>query len=1241
MQNALTVGKRAFTIAIAAATILWSISAAAFVAPLSASAQTTLSNGDLIKGSLSTVYYYRGGERFTFPNEKTYFTWYTSFADVMTISDTQLASYPLAGNIVVRPGTWMIKVDTDPKTYAVTRGGDIHWVETEEVATDLYGDEWNQWIIDVPDVFFTDYDEGASMMVAEFLDGMLVASGTNTYLIWDGEKRLVTSAGMTANRLQSRFIITDSSVSLSDYPTGSTIDGEVPALTDTSQQTTTEVVAEGGLTVSLNDDSPSGQTIPANATNVQLMAVDFEAMDADISISNLTFHFRGVAETDVLDDVYLYWNGARLTNGKTINATTRNVSFTGLDVDVMDGDTETLWVTADVADVGFGTATVGFELEDEDAIVSTAESINGDFPVQSGMNTLTDSASVGTVTIDETGSLSDVTIGEEGAEIAKFTLAADDEDALVQSITLNVESADDHSEYQLWQSTTLLADGESIGSDLVLFELDEEYTVLDGNTKTFTVTAKIGGDPGDTIGTGLEEQADLVAIGGDFGFGMEVTNDMGDTGSACASTADDCSFVDIIGGKLTFAFNGPSSANDLQIGGDNQDIFDFTVTSQNAATINSIEFDITMSNVCDAGEEANFESFEIIDENGIVLMGPEELTAGEGGCGSPQALVFEDEFDMEAGESMDLSLVVDILDTGDAVDGDTIQATMDSSETSAEDSEGNDLVVGEDIIPSADLVGNEFTLTDASLTITVASTPTDGTVVKGSQDVDMVGFSFDAGDASDILVTDASFSVLVEDAAAGTEFEGSEDTADFAAEDRITSCSLYNADGDLVDGPEALDSDAELAFNGFEWSIAAGNNERLIVNCDLANLDTFGGTDDRYAVRLDDVTAEDADGDEIAVDIDEDNDDPDGAAGGVPTTVINVTDAGTLDAQLGAASPDGTIIIGSSTDVEVAVFRFTAETESFIVSELTLVNDFDGDCGACSDEVATDVTVTYEDEDGNTVSQTSALSGGEAMFSSLDMFVPADGTADLTVTIDTAAVSASGADAGSRIQIELDSSTVEATGTSSNDTVVDTDSGDDPEADEFELHKTKPTLSKASGSPSGDAFPGDTSEEVLRFNVAADSHGFVTVNEFTFKMTSTDNAGSGWNTCAVDMETSDWSIYNQDDLGTELEAGDGDWTLYEADGGACGLGVLTYANVAFTDSVEVAAGTTETFYLYVDTTGASSIENDQARFDLPRFSDTDDAGISSAIEWVDDTEAGTWTAELVDTLPVTGGVLVY
>ncbi|MCR4278504.1 MAG: hypothetical protein NUV81_01205 [bacterium] len=120
-----------------------------------------ITTGDLIKSPETSDVYYVGanGKRYAFPNEKTYFSWYTGF-NVKTISTTDVANIPFGGVATYRPGVWMLKLTTDPKTYAVDQGGVLRWITTEDVAVALYGSNWATKIQDVPDTFFTTYSLG-------------------------------------------------------------------------------------------------------------------------------------------------------------------------------------------------------------------------------------------------------------------------------------------------------------------------------------------------------------------------------------------------------------------------------------------------------------------------------------------------------------------------------------------------------------------------------------------------------------------------------------------------------------------------------------------------------------------------------------------------------------------------------------------------------------------------------------------------------------------------------------------------------------------------------------------------------------------------------------------------------------------------------------------------------------------------------------------------------------------------
>ena len=124
-------------------------------------------NGSLIKSaSNSAVYYLVDNKRYAFPNEKVFFTWYSDFNSVLIVSSNELASYPLAGNVTYRPGVKLIKIQTDPKVYAVSRYGILRWMTSEAVAASLYGTNWNKNVDDVADTFFTNYTVGSSVSVS-------------------------------------------------------------------------------------------------------------------------------------------------------------------------------------------------------------------------------------------------------------------------------------------------------------------------------------------------------------------------------------------------------------------------------------------------------------------------------------------------------------------------------------------------------------------------------------------------------------------------------------------------------------------------------------------------------------------------------------------------------------------------------------------------------------------------------------------------------------------------------------------------------------------------------------------------------------------------------------------------------------------------------------------------------------------------------------------------------------------
>lgn len=132
-----------------------------------ASSPSGLIYGDLFKESGSTaVYYYAdNGKRYVFPTQAIYFSWYSNFSAIKTVSHSTVTSIPLGGNVLAKPGTYLVQfvsMDTpfrvlDPKVYVLTATGQLRWITSASVAVSLYGSVWESKIIAVPEVYKTNY----------------------------------------------------------------------------------------------------------------------------------------------------------------------------------------------------------------------------------------------------------------------------------------------------------------------------------------------------------------------------------------------------------------------------------------------------------------------------------------------------------------------------------------------------------------------------------------------------------------------------------------------------------------------------------------------------------------------------------------------------------------------------------------------------------------------------------------------------------------------------------------------------------------------------------------------------------------------------------------------------------------------------------------------------------------------------------------------------------------------------
>ncbi|PJA45029.1 hypothetical protein CO174_05285 [Candidatus Uhrbacteria bacterium CG_4_9_14_3_um_filter_50_9] len=149
---------------------------------LSSSVQAAAGIGDLVTcADFKTVYFIaEDGNRYTFPNENIFFSWYPDFDDVKIISCEALSDLTLAGNVVYQPGTTLLKLQSVPTVYAVTPGGVLRAIQSEEQAKNLYGDDWALFVDDLPDAFFTSFEVGEDLAEDELPEGMVLEDEDGT-----------------------------------------------------------------------------------------------------------------------------------------------------------------------------------------------------------------------------------------------------------------------------------------------------------------------------------------------------------------------------------------------------------------------------------------------------------------------------------------------------------------------------------------------------------------------------------------------------------------------------------------------------------------------------------------------------------------------------------------------------------------------------------------------------------------------------------------------------------------------------------------------------------------------------------------------------------------------------------------------------------------------------------------------------------------------------------------------------
>ena len=822
----------------------------------------------------------------------------------------------------------------------------------------------------------------------------------------------------------------------------------------------------GNLSVSLASDTPGATTVTTNAQGVNYLKFRLSGTG---TVNTITIKRTSAGSVNDFDNVYLYEGAKRLVDGKSLTSSTGEVTF--------NMGSFTVSGTRDLTVVGDLSATAGnvdsFQVT---AMGLYAGSVSG-LPI-SGNNITVSGAVSGTLTQTKVGSIASPNAGAANVQLSEFKLAADTEAASIkrmQVIQGGTVKPSDLTNLRLTTGTNSWS-GTIDSAGKIVFDMGSGFTIAKGNNAIFKIYGDVAGKKAETVALYFESVTDILAIGDQYGFGVAVT---------LSTSLDDATNTHVLtlqGGILTVTFNGPT-ASDIGTATDDTVFLKYTMAAASNIEVKKTRLmlsldlagDGTWDDLGAASMSSGFSDLDDIkivnEDTNTVVAGPvdgssfiTDLATGNPSGTSATLYQFTDTFDMSAGQTMKFKVTAD-LKTANTRTGTDIEANSKVAISLENYADADYLGVSylkyagtttalaaTDIVPNANIHGATMTVKSSSLTLGLSANPADSTAVKGQQNVEAVGITFTAANASALKVTDITLTGYSLDSASGTFDAGS--TGDIGS--MVASVALYEKESGTViaTSPSANNLAATagtLVYNNLNWNIPAGQTKTLLVKANLLNLAAptkhYFGFD---IVNTTDVTAVDSSNNTVNAA----NEDKNGGAS--ITTAVNVVDAGYLFVTEHDDSPSKqkNSLYWGQTGVTVSQFKLRSTNEAFLVDKITVDS---ADATDAKNNVAA-VYLQYKNEAGTTVTTSAQPLDSNAStsfsFSGTNRpYVPKDLYTVVSVKIDTIGTYAAGATSGQDFAMNFDGSAAaafEATGAGSMAKVYGSDTTND-DTNEFAM----------------------------------------------------------------------------------------------------------------------------------------------------------------------------------------------
>lgn len=561
---------------------------------------------------------------------------------------------------------------------------------------------------------------------------------------------------------------------------------------------------DGELEVSVASNSPMGDTVPRGANGVTMLSLDLTAScEDDVVVNDLTLLHEGFGSPSDLEGVYAAVNGERVTRKRTIDskAQTATIHFTS-PWTITKCQTGTLDLMADFSTTATTSGEHSIVVELPSDFDSNAKEVTGTFPLK-GKTFRVGAVTSGILTVDARSATPNrVKVGDKEVVVGKFEFSANStEDQTLYSVTLQqsgtakdgditnikVRSAD---------KTVLTNTVASMKGDFVTLVFNPPRVFKSSDRATLEIVADVESGANDTVILEFEESSDIFAVGSLYGYGVngQLYGSQVSLGTTASTT------ITIDAGRFTLAIAGPAQqtfTNDE----DAANLANVKMTAGGTETLNVKHMFLAIEGATSTGRGfGSATAIQDVIENVVLknaatgrsYTGVRITTSGASGTGAStgghsfQIYRFDD-FSIKGEQTF--QLLVDFIDNGATahpLNGDTFtvsicgEPTRVSGAANATGCVFGGLVAGanttdlaksfqleveglssadpvEDVRPRGIITGQAQRIATANLTITQEGTGASENAVRNVKNLNLLRFQAKAGEAKDILLTQAVF----------------------------------------------------------------------------------------------------------------------------------------------------------------------------------------------------------------------------------------------------------------------------------------------------------------------------------------------------------------------------------------------------------------------------------------------------------------------------------------------------